>query len=385
MPYPATRRFRFILALLLAGFALPLGAHTLGQGYIFLKVYDDRIEGRFEVTLNDLNTAFGLTGTDSLITLENLDAHLPRVQAYLTDRIAFRHGGQTFPIRFTGHDVRLIEKLSHYALLDFELADIPDPRPQQLDVRYDLVFDKDPDHQGLLVIEHFWKANLFNNERIISLVFGADDTEQTLDLSDVSMFKGMWGVIKMGIKHILIGIDHILFLIALILPAVMIRREEAWAPVPAFRPALIYVIKIVTLFTIAHSVTLSLAALDIFDLPGPLVESIIALSIAIAALDILFPIFHKRIGIVVFVFGLFHGFGFASVLRHLGVLGEHMALSLFGFNLGVEIGQVAIIVAVFPVLFLFRHLSLYRTLILRFGAVALIGIAMFWFVERAFG
>ena len=177
----------------------------------------------------------------------------------------------------------------------------------------------------------------------------------------------------------------LLFIIALILPAVVRRNENRqWEPVEGFRAALIYVIKVITLFTIAHSVTLSLAALEVVQLPSRLVESIIALSIVAAAVDIVFPIFGKRIWIVVFVFGLFHGFGFASILSDLGIPGRYMALSLLGFNLGVEIGQVAIICAVFPLLFYVRNLRFYPRVVLRAGAAMLILVAMYWFIERAF-
>jgi hypothetical protein len=86
---------------------------------------------------------------------------------------------------------------------------------------------------------------------------------------------------------------------------------------------------------------------------------------------------------VVFIFGLFHGFGFASILSHLGVLGEHMALSLFGFNLGVEIGQIAVIIIIFPVLYMIRNYAFFPKIILRYGAVTLIMLSAVWFVERA--
>ncbi|MGD9361734.1 MAG: HupE/UreJ family protein, partial [Desulfobacterales bacterium] len=136
--------------------------------------------------------------------------------------------------------------------------------------------------------------------------------------------------------------------------------------------------------TIAYSLTLSVAALGIFELPSRLVETIIALSIAIAALDIIFPIFKRKIWWVVFIFGLFHGFGFASVLKRLGVLGEHLALSLFGFNLGVEVGLVVIICLVFPIIYLMRRYAFYPKIVMRYGAATMILVAALWFVERAF-
>ncbi len=142
--------------------------------------------------------------------------------------------------------------------------------------------------------------------------------------------------------------------------------------------------KIVTAFTVAHSVTLSLASLGILHLPVRLVEVIIAGSIAVAAADILFPVFHGRIWLIVFGFGLFHGFGFAAALEEMGVLREHLGLSLFGFNLGVELGQIAIVIVMFPLLFLARRLAIYRDVVLPLTAVAMIVISMGWVVERAF-
>ena len=127
-----------------------------------------------------------------------------------------------------------------------------------------------------------------------------------------------------------------------------------WIPVERLKPALKNVVKIVTFFTIAHSITLCLAAFEIISLPPRLIESIIAISIALAAIHNIYPRFSGKEWLIAFVFGLFHGFGFASVLAEKGLAGNYMALSIFGFNLGVEIGQLAIILLVFPILYLLR-------------------------------
>ncbi|HQU73834.1 MAG: HupE/UreJ family protein [Calditrichaeota bacterium] len=362
---------------------LSLSAHSLGQSYVFLNITEQNISGRFEITLPDLNRVVQQDYPDLVITPENLAEHRDLIEAYYQGKVSFAAEGRNLPFSFTGTTF-LETDIANYAGFNFDLENPGEKIPDLLTIDYRVFFELDSQHQGLLVIETFWRANLFNNERVVSLSFSPEDPVQELDLAHFSIFRGIGGVIKLGIKHILIGIDHILFLIALILPSVMIRRRDEWEPVSAFRPALLYVVKIVTLFTIAHSVTLSLAALGIVELNSRFVESVIALSIAIAALDILFPIFHGRIGVVVFVFGLFHGFGFASVLGHLGVLGEHLALSLFSFNLGVEIGQIAVICLVFPLLFLLRKLVIYRPVLMNAGSVVLILIAMMWFVERAF-
>ena len=385
--FPSPYRARLIFLIFLALFATvlmgpALHAHQVGQSYIFLKVYENSITGIFDITLRDLNKAMGLNEPDKKITVTNLNHRIDEIHAFYQQKVQFFDGEKPLPIRFTGFNKRKL-KIGQYVLLRFSI--IEDAlTPEAITIDYNVLFDKDPNHLGLLVIEHFWKAGIFNNESQVSLVFSPSDHRQRLSLSGYTKFQGLLGVVKLGIKHIWKGIDHILFLIALIIPAAMIRRENNWSPVTEFRPAIIYVVKIVTLFTISHSVTLSIAALGIFDLPNRLVEPVIALSIAVAALDIIFPIFKRKIGWVVFIFGLFHGFGFASVLARIGVLGEHLAISLFGFNLGVEVGQVVVICIVFPFLYFIRHYAFYPKILMRYGAAAMILIATLWFVERAF-
>ena len=380
-------RAQSILLILMAVIATfffwsPLYAHKIGQSYIFLRVYENSITGLFDITLRDLNKAMGLNLPDDQITVANLSDRIDEIHTYYQEKVQFFDGEKRLPIRFTGLDKRKL-KIGQYVLLKFSI--IEDAlTPEAINIDYNVLFDKDPDHLGLLVIEHFWKAGIFKNESQVSLIFSPSEHRQQLSFSGYTKFQGFSAVVKLGIKHIWKGIDHILFLIALIIPSAMIRRKNNWEPVTEFRPAIIYVVKIVTLFTIAHSVTLSIAALGIFDLPNRLVESIIALSIAVAALDIIFPIFKRKIGWVVFIFGLFHGFGFASVLLRLGVLGEHMALSLFGFNFGVEVGQVVVICIIFPVIYFIRRYAFYPKIIMRYGAATMILLAAFWFVERAF-
>jgi hypothetical protein len=355
--------------------------HNLGQSYTYLRIYDDKITGRFEIILDDLNRALSRDSAGTPITKENLNEHMAEIHEYYRNNVRFIVDGEKLSYQFTGFDT-LKAKKKLFVLLDFNMIE-ERTTPDLIDVDYEVMFDVDSAHTGMVLIEQYWRGNIFNNESQPSLVFSASNRSQQLDLSNYTMFSGFMGVVKLGIKHIWLGIDHILFLIALILPAAMIRRGNIWEPVTEFRSALFYVVKIVTLFTIAHTMTLSLAAFRVIDLPSRLVESVIAISIAIAAINILFPIFKKKIAWVVFIFGLFHGFGFASVLSHLGVLGEHMALSLFGFNLGVEIGQVAVILVIFPVLYMIRNYAFFPRIILRFGAVVLIALSTFWFLERA--
>jgi hypothetical protein len=132
-------------------------------------------------------------------------------------------------------------------------------------------------------------------------------------------------------------------------------------------------------------VALTLAALGLVRLPEALVETVIAASTTLAAVNILFPLFRKRIWWVIFGLSLFHGLGFAGGLMDLGVLGEHLALSVLAFNLGVEVGLVLIVFVLFPLLFLVRRLKVYRKVVLPVAAVGMILVSGVWVIERAFG
>ena len=151
---------------------------------------------------------------------------------------------------------------------------------------------------------------------------------------------------------------------------------------PAARPAVLNVLKIVTAFTVAHSLTLSLAALGLVHPPSRWVESAIAASVVLAALNNLLPFFAGRGWLVAFGFGLVHGFGFANALRDLGLQSGELAATLFGFNLGVEVGQLAIVAAFLPLALAARHLVFYRRLVLRAGSAAILGVATTWLAER---
>lgn len=185
-----------------------------------------------------------------------------------------------------------------------------------------------------------------------------------------------------GVWHIWIGIDHILFLIALLLPSVLALRNGKWMPVGNFKDAFKNVLKVVTAFTVAHSVTLTLATLDIVTLPSKWVEVVIAISVVLAALNNIFPKVSDKVWMVAFGFGLIHGFGFASVLGDLNLPTGTLAVALLSFNIGVEIGQMAIVVAFFPIIFALRKHSFYQPIKLRLGSVVIALIACGWIVDR---
>lgn len=179
---------------------------------------------------------------------------------------------------------------------------------------------------------------------------------------------GTASFVRLGIEHILSGWDHLLFLLGLLLPG----------------GGLLALLKIITAFTLAHSVTLSLAVLDVVALPDRMVEAVIALSIAAVAAENLFlrPTVTRR-WIVSFCFGLVHGFGFSSALRATGLPSDGLVLALFGFNAGVELGQALVVAVALSALVLLRDRGWEQRLI-RGSAMALLLVGLVLFVTRAF-
>ena len=258
------------------------------------------------------------------------------------------------------------------------------PRPPVvLDIGYTLFADLDPQHRGLL--------SLAANGATRAAILGPQAPRQAFALAQVNRWQQFIDYAADGVWHIWIGFDHILFLLSLLLPAVGTwvvrgagRARAVWQPVPRLGVAVWEVLRIVTAFTVAHSITLSLATLGWVALPSRLVESTIAASVVLAALNNVWPFFQGRRWMVAFGFGLVHGFGFASVLADLGLPRDALALALVGFNLGVEAGQLAIVAAFLPLAFALRQGVFYRRVVLWGGSLAIAAVAAAWFVERAF-
>jgi hypothetical protein len=250
--------------------------------------------------------------------------------------------------------------------------------PTQLAIDYRLFADLDPQHRGLL------KLSAQGATR--SAVLGPHAPLQRFELAAPSRWTQFADYTREGVWHIWIGLDHILFLLSLLLPSVLVRDaiRRRWQPVARFHEAFVDVLKVVTAFTLAHSVTLSLAVLGVIELPSRLVESVIAASVVAAALNNLWPLVVGRLWMVAFGFGLVHGFGFASVLADLGLPRDALAVALVGFNVGVELGQLAIVVAFLPLAYALRRSSFYRRWVMVGGSIVIALVASLWLVERAF-
>src|SRR5262249_20021684 len=241
--------------------------------------------------------------------------------------------------------------------------------PRSLEVAYSLLFDIDSMHRGL--------AHLAGQTAILR-----DARRVRIDLDPPTSVASFASFVREGVWHIWMGIDHILFLLCLILPAVFQRRTQRWAAADSLRDVCKEVFEIVTAFTLAHSITLVISAVGLVALPSRFVETAIALSVVAAALNNILRTVDARWA-VAFALGLLHGFGFSSVLIDLGLPSHELIGALLGFNLGVELGQAAIVVALLPVLFWIRRTLAYQALLwVGSGAVAI--LAALWSYQRCF-
>ena len=256
----------------------------------------------------------------------------------------------------------------------------------RLTLDYRLFENVDPSHRVLISVRG-------SPPRIVSPgttvdVASVADTAGSAAESTADGPSSFSGFLSSGIAHIAGGFDHVLFLLCLLLPAVLQRRSAStasqWVARDNVQGALLAVIWIATAFTVAHSITLALATFGVIRIPARVIEPLIALTIVATALNNVWPIVTRRLAAVAFGFGLIHGFGFAEVLAPLSLPRPELAWALLGFNLGVEIGQIAIVAGAFVVLATLRRWSGYPRWILQLGSIVIAGIATLWFIERVF-
>ena len=400
--------------LLLTGFAVLLGhgvafAHLASDSYLRIELDTHaKVSGQWDIALRDLDAAIGLdAGPEGLMTWGKLRAKQSKIEAYAFSHLAI--GGGACPIEPNGFLVDY-HAGNAYAVIRFtaDCAQAPSP----LILNYRLLFDLDPTHRGLLTIIQP------GGER--SEVLSPDHPEVALDQAPSSAIETVGRFIGFGISHILLGYDHLLFIGVLLIVAPFQRaarsraadgqfesvrrsrilfehrifpktgphfwvRCSSWKPIEGFGNVLIQTLKILTAFTLAHALSLTLAVLGIVDIPSRLVDPAVAMTIMAAAIDNVRPILPQLRWTVAFGFGLIHGLAFASALVPMRLQPSGLALALASFNIGVELGQIALALLLIPIVYVVRWEKVY----LRFFAPALslaaFGLASIWLVERVAG
>ena len=381
-------------------------AHKSSDAYLFINSQAGHSTLRWDIALRDLDVVLPLDANDDRnLTWGEVQAAWPRIDTLAL--AALRVSGCDW--RINGH---ALERRNDgaYAVLKAEAACRVDG---QTPLQYALFHDVDPTHRGLLRLTVDGAAPQLRMMVPAPLVALAAAPPSTLAsappalgeaavVAVASMPEAKVGTaaplpaaapqahaaasfIGEGIHHLVTGYDHLLFLLCLLLPSVLLRQDGRWVPVAGWREAVWPVTKTVTLFTLAHSVTLTLASLGWVRLPPSLVEPAIAATIMLAAFDNLRPWLLRWRGWLTFGFGLIHGFGFAGVLGELDLPAAQFGWALFQFNLGLELGQLLVVALVVPLLLLLRRRPAYVPGVLGAGSGLALVVAAAWLVERTAG
>jgi hypothetical protein len=364
-------RFLFLRLLLLAVISAgssPAWAHKASDAFIYLDL--DQSAVRVDLALRDLALEVPLDrNADRQVSGAELRAARGEITRYLEQGLVLsNHSGNCV---LQGKQWGLSRHSDGpYAAALYQVSCPNGQVPDSL--TYTLLFDRDPLHRGLVSLTYEGQETL--------AVIAPGDTTLALEATSFGNGRLFGTFLYEGIIHLLIGLDHILFLLVLMLPATIRRRKttETGNTIGAagLKP------RLVTAFTVAHSITLGLSALGVVRPPIAWVETIIALSVALAALNVVWPILGRKTWKLAFGFGLIHGFGFASVLGDLTTGVSQLAVALAGFNLGVELGQVALVLVVFPLLYLAARSRFYERAAVPAMLAAVGALSLYWVVER---
>lgn len=355
-------------------------AHSQSTARVDIRVVDDgpgaQLQVEVDIALRDLALTLPLDADgDDAVTWGELVAVRAGLEAMVLDGLRLGLGGQPCTLVPEALAVRRYDDGTYATLqLGARCAAGAVDQADRIAVGYRLLFDRDPGHRAMITVQ--------GEDGAATAVAHAGQPDVSIPLSGTHQFATF---LREGVHHILIGYDHLAFLLSLLLTAPLVRRKGEWRRAASFRASVLHVLGIVTAFTVAHSITLGLAALGWVTPSSRWVEAAIALSVLLAALNNLRPLLVRRLWVAGSLFGLVHGFGFAGVLQEVGLPDDARLLALLGFNLGVELGQVAVVALVLPLLFLCGRQAWYPRIVMPLASMGIAGLAVYWLLQRLAG
>lgn len=354
-------------------------AHSSSNSYITFSTQDQISVLRVDINLRDIDLVFDLDqNKDGKVSWGETLAKTTEITAWLEQGIALSRTNQKCSL--TQMNIKASDHADGtYLSVEWAVACLGAAQegPAGLSLRYGLMFDQDNLHRALV------KIDLPDAQS--SAILSPDRPEVSLTKANDSVPRVLARYLIEGIWHIWIGIDHILFLLSLLILAFLEPSRKSviqWPAVQNAKTAVLDVLTVVTAFTLAHSITLGLSIFKWLEPSADLIEPAIALSVVAAALNNLLGWAALRRWQLAFAFGLVHGFGFANVLLDLGLPSDQLAIALGGFNLGVELGQIAIVLVFLPVAWTLRHTKFYRWVIVVGGSLAIAVLGTIWTLQR---
>lgn len=368
----------------------PAHSHQQPTTLMALDISSDRVDMHLHVPLNELELAFGHNVTQR--PEQTIADWGPPLKQYL---IAHLHpvttAGRPWSVRVTdmsvGSAVQTQSGPFQEVSINLVLAPPAGESPRQFVLNYDVIMHQVVTHKALVSVHSDWASGRTEPTQIgvIAVNTGAARIDPlVVHLAEGSWWTGFRSMVHLGMQHIREGTDHLLFLIVLLLPATLTVSRGKWGPFGGNHYSLVRLLKIVSAFTLGHSATLLAGALHWLRLPQQPVEVLIACSILVTAIHAIRPIFPGREAQVAAAFGLVHGLAFAAVLADLNLAAGPMALSILGFNLGIELTQLFVIAVTIPWLILLSLTPAHRWV--RCGGAILSAIAAAgWIVNRVSG
>jgi hypothetical protein len=354
-------------------------AHSSSNSYITISSFNQSAVLRADINLRDIDLVFDLDqNKDGKVSWGETLAKTAELKAWLEQGIQLSTTSQKCALAQMN-----IKASDHadgtYLSVEWTVAclDVAGDELSGFALRYDLMFDQDNLHRALVKID----LPNFKSSAILS----PDRPEFTLTNASGSRLKVLERYLLEGVWHIWIGIDHVLFLLSLLILAFLEPSRKSviqWPAVQNVKTAVLDILAVVTAFTLAHSITLGLTIFKWLEPSADLIEPAIALSVVVGALNNLLGWAALRRWQLAFAFGLVHGFGFANVLVDLGLPSDQLAIALGGFNLGVELGQIAIVLAFLPLAWWLRNTLFYRWVVVVGGSLTIAVLGIIWTLQR---
>ncbi len=362
---------RFIAFFIVATFSFPILSHELSNGYLTLKnESSETLSGELLLTPKDIGKVAGLdTNSDGNLTWGEVNGNHNLAKSYIQNHLIIRGSETRCTVSVA---LPTIRDISAESLLVYPLS-VNCAFLNEVSIHYTGMLNDFPTHKLL--------TSITLNEQTSVYVLDSERASFTFlpqNSSWVSQFDEM---VYQGIWHIFIGLDHILFLVATLLTVNLHRKNNRWVKEQNKKHIIKSTVILVSTFTLVHSITLTATALDFIPLESRIVELGIAISVAITALNNMFPII-MRLGFITFGFGLLHGMGFASVFSDLNAQSGGLLMNVLAFNVGVELGQLVIVALLLPLLILLRNLRAYSKNIMPIASSIIAVIAANWILQR---
>lgn len=390
--HPLGWRLFFFLTLVMCCTSQGISAHQTPSTIVLLDVNPKAVSVELQLPLGELELAFGHEITkDPEHLIEKFGSQL---KEYLLAHIhPMTEKNKPWIVEVTNMIVGKAEQTGSgpYQEITVQLVLIPPTgeSTRKFIFDYDVIMHQLVTHSALVSIRSDWELGQTNKEPVKAGVIRVDTQSSLIYPLEINLEKGSnwWtgfkGMFFLGMEHICEGTDHLLFLLVLLLPAPLVINRKQWGNFGGTKYSIMRLLKIVTAFTIGHSVTLLIGASGWVNLPVKPVEILIAVSILISAIHAIYPIFPNKEVYVAAGFGLVHGLAFATVLSVLNLDAGVMALSILSFNIGIEIMQLFVVILIIPWLILLSQTPVYKWVRVVWALLA--GIAsLAWISERVF-